>query len=55
MCNFWPLSIASKGDDEIQFVVFSCNGDCILKVLVYIYLGVEMMDGGMMTFHPDLI
>ena len=36
VCNFWPLRIAGKGDEEIQLVVFSYNSYCILKVLVKI-------------------
>ena len=34
VCNFWPLRIAGKGDEEIRLVVFPCNDYCILNVLV---------------------
>ena len=26
VCNFRPLRIAGRGDEEIRLVVFSCNG-----------------------------
>ena len=54
MYNFWPLTIAGKGDEEIQLVVLPCNGYCILKVLLY-KSRFPMMDGGRMTFLPDLV
>ena len=52
-CNFWPLRIAGKGDEDIWLVVFTSNGYCIPKVSVY--HGLPMKDGGRMTFLPDLL
>ena len=47
VCDFWPLRIAGNSDEEI-WLVLSCNGYCILKVL-YGYFGLPMKDGGRVT------
>ena len=54
MCNFWPLRIAGKGDEQIRLVVFPCNDYCILMVFMKLSLA-SMKDGGRITFLPDLM